>query len=142
MIITHQKPILCLIFLYRLWLPFFSPVCKPSWVNFTTKKIAFLFKSFDIVELNLWDPIIDTNIGSSPMTLLNIFNPINIVLFTLYFEIEPNFAKGFNISFIISIETILVLNLKHNNWTFRVGSCLQMFVYNRHQGLEIYFDLL
>lgn len=142
MIIRHKEPILFLILLYTFRLPFFTPMRQPSRIDLPSKQITLLFKSPNIIKLNLGYSIINPNIGSIPMTFLYILNPINIILCTLYFEVEPYFAECFDIRFICPVEPVLILYLEKDNRTFWVRWCVHVFINYWYQRLEIYFYFL
>lgn len=116
-------------------------MCKPSRVNLTSEKKSFFLECSYVTKLLLRNCIVNSYVCSNPMTLLNIFDPVNIILIALNSEIKPHFAKCLNIRFIISVKSIFILYLQKNNTAFRILSCLQMFFYYWNQRFKVYFNL-
>ena len=67
----------------------------------------------NIVNFDLGEGIIEANVGSWPITLPDVDNPVNIIFRSFYFEIVPHFSDRHHVIDVGSIKPILIFNLKH-----------------------------
>lgn len=91
------------------------PESQPSTIDFSTKDQPSRFKGrFYVVNLKLSEGIIETNVGSLPVTFTNIYEPIHIVLRCFNIQITPQSSNCLYIIYISAKKPVLVLNLKHD----------------------------
>lgn len=119
MIIFHQEPEFFCIVSQRFSLPLLSPMSKPSTIDLPTKKIPFRFHLPCLNPLIFNYSIVNTDVSAFPMTLFNIFEPIDIILWNVCnVQIFPKASDCLHVRLVSSIPAVFVLDLQHDDWTF------------------------
>ena len=92
MIAAHQKLVLFMSLFNWFPVPFLIPMGMPARIDLSPKNKAFSFETSGIIKLHLLSCPIYPNIGTWPMTFLEILNPVNIILGTSNSESIPNLS--------------------------------------------------
>lgn len=88
---------------------------QPSRIDLSSEDHASSLDGPCINVLFLSVSVIDSDVSSAPMALLQVADSVNVVLVAINAQLPPHESQSLNVGLIVTVKTVFVFNLKQDD---------------------------